>query len=855
MAKKEFERLPKTVKPISYDLHLHPNLETFKFAGNVKILVDVLEPISEIKMNAAELEFTNAKIGEQGASCAPDSETETVTIKTTAPLKVGKHTIEINFVGIHNDDMKGFYRTKSTNKDGVDEYSLVTQFEATDARRALPCWDEPSWKATFKVRLTVPEKKTALSNMDVVGATKNENATITYEYSETPIMSTYLLAFCVGEYDYVEGKTKSGILVRIYTEKGVSHQGNFALECGIKCLDFYEDYFQIKYPLPKCDMIAVADFAAGAMENWGLITYRSVCILFDEEKSTLRTKERVGIVVAHELAHQWFGNLVTMEWWTHLWLNEGFATFMEYLAIDNCYPEWRIFDEFIGSTFYRALDLDGLDSSHAIEVPVGHPSEIDEIFDTISYCKGASVIRMLYEWIGDAAFRKGMKQYLTKFSYKNAFTEDLWESLSEASGLPVGDVMAGWTGRLGFPLVSAKVKSWDDNSLVVTLSQKKFSATNGAVDAECWKIPISFIKSSDSKTEQVLMTSASIDVEIKNLPKDGWVKFNAGATGFYQVHYDEQLFNAIKPHVKSLTPRDRVQVEADLYAACKAGIEKSSRFLDLARCYKGEMDFNVWNDFSSSLASYRNLAESLGCKEEAKKLLREIYSQTASAIGFEKNEKDSHSTGNLRSLVWGQLAKCDHEELNLYAAEHFKKMVEDPTSTHLNPDMQGVVLTTAARQQKTLDDLIKLHSGFPMQEQKSRTEIAIGSVQGEELMAKAIDYAFSDAVRQQDMTSLLGTISASSLEGREAIWAMLQNKWSFWQNFKGSFMVGRMLNNAIARFDTAEKADEIEKYFNDNPIETARRAVSQALETVRLKAKWLERDGDDIRQFLSQYKQ
>lgn len=260
----------------------------------------------------------------------------------------------------------------------------------------------------------MPEKKTSLSNMDIRGAEKHDNGLITYTYNESPIMSSYLLAFCVGEYDYLEGKTKSGILVRVYTSKGESKQGTFAIECAVKSLEFYEEYFNIPYPLPKCDMIAVPDFAAGAMENWGLITYRSVCILFDMEKSSVSTKERVGIVIAHELAHMWFGNLVTMEWWTHLWLNEGFATFMEYLCIDNIYPEWEIFDEFIGSALYNALNLDAMDSSHAIEVPVGHPSEIDEIFDAISYCKGASVIRMLYHWIGDANFRKGMHNYLKK---------------------------------------------------------------------------------------------------------------------------------------------------------------------------------------------------------------------------------------------------------------------------------------------------------------------------------------------------------------------------------------------------------------------------------------------------------
>jgi len=844
--------LPETVVPKVYHLHLTPNFDTFKFAGKVVIDVEVQSESSEIVMNAAELEIKSAKIGSQTAEIKLDAEAEKLTLTFAEAIPVGKCAIEIEFVGIHNDNMKGFYRTKSKNQEGVEEYSFVTQFESTDARRALPCWDEPKCKAKFNVKLTVPEKKTALSNMDICGAEKHGDGTVTYTYSESPIMSTYLLAFCVGEYDYLEDKTKSGIIVRVYTSKGESAQGKFAVEVAVKSLEFYEDYFNIPYPLPKCDMIAVPDFAAGAMENWGLITYRSVCILFDMEKSSVSTKERVGIVIAHELAHQWFGNLVTMEWWTHLWLNEGFATFMEYLCIDAIYPEWEIFDEFIGSAFYNAINLDAMDSSHAIEIPVGHPSEIDEIFDAISYCKGASVIRMLYHWIGDSNFRKGMHNYLKKFSYNNALTEDLWAELGAASGLPVGEVMSGWTSQMGFPLVSADVVSWDENQLKVKLSQQKFSAKGKTGKSAAWKIPISYSSSNEKQTKQILMETNETEITIAGLSKDGWFKVNSGCVGFYQVKYQDELFTALKNNIANLSPRDRIQVEADLYACCKAGLAKSVKFLELMRGYTGEMEYSVWNDLIGGVGKFQKLAEALDCKAKMNQIVCEVLGPTATAIGFDKQPSDKHATGNLRSLIWGKLGAVGHEEMVAYSKEKFAMMVADPNVSGISADMKGNILTTAASVADSIDDFVKLHGAFAMEEEKRRVERAIGMVRKQELIEKAIDFAFSDAIRKQDMPFALIYIASGSIAGRNAVWSTFVTKFDYFKNeFKSSFMIGRLMKSVIAMFTSHEKIDEIEQFCKNNTIDSAKRAVEQGLESARLTADWLKRDGEEIKAYLS----
>ncbi|GJN16377.1 hypothetical protein PR202_gb03360 [Eleusine coracana subsp. coracana] len=335
----------------------------------------------------------------------------------------------------------------------------VTQFEAADARRCFPCWDEPAFKAKFKLTLEVPSELVALSNMPAVKETVNGPLKTIY-YEESPLMSTYLVAIVVGLFDYIESSTSQGTKVRVYTQVGKTNQGKFALDVGVKSLDLFKDYFATPYPLPKLDMIAIPDFAAGAMENYGLVTYRETALLYDELLSSASNKQQVAITVAHELAHQWFGNLVTMEWWTHLWLNEGFASWVSYLAVESLFPEWNNWTQFLDETT-SGLRLDALAESHPIEVDINHASEIDAIFDSISYDKGASVIRMLQSYLSAERFQKALASYIKKYAYSNAKTEDLWAVLEEESGEPVKDLMTTWTKQQGYPVIYAKLNGND----------------------------------------------------------------------------------------------------------------------------------------------------------------------------------------------------------------------------------------------------------------------------------------------------------------------------------------------------------------------------------------------------------
>lgn len=456
---KKATRLSVDVLPVRYAIHLHTDFETLLFSGEETIEINLKSDQKEILIHSVGLDILKALIKQgkttQEVKVSFDEKNETLILRPTNILKKGKIYLTLNFKGVLSESLAGFY--KSTYQEGgKTKIIATTQFEATDARRAFPCFDEPNKKAVFDVALSIPKGKTAISNTLSVSKISHSKTHDTVHFSSTPIMSTYLLAFIIGDFEFVEEKTKRGVKVRVYTTIGKKSQAAFALQCAVRSIDFYEQYFDIKYPLDCLDMIAIPDFASGAMENWGAVTYRETALLYDENNSSLTVKQYIAIVVAHELAHQWFGNLVTMDWWTDLWLNEGFASYMEYLCVDKLFPEWQMWEQFVAGDLGNALSLDALSNTHAVEIEVHHPDDIDEVFDAISYEKGASIIRMLAEYIGQDNFQKGIQHYLKKHAYKNTVTVDLWKSFEKVSKMPVAKIMGAWTSEPGHPVVNVK---------------------------------------------------------------------------------------------------------------------------------------------------------------------------------------------------------------------------------------------------------------------------------------------------------------------------------------------------------------------------------------------------------------
>lgn len=477
-------------------------------------------------------------------------------------------------------------------------FMAVTQFEATDARRAFPCWDEPNKKATFSVTMRVAKPLIALSNMNVVAKSDSEDGRYTeFVYAKSLKMSTYLVAFIVGEIDYVSAKTRNHIEVRVYAPKGYEHQGVFAADTAAKVLDYFADYFDEEYPLPKMDMVAIPDFGSGAMENWGLVTYRMTALLVDES-SSLKTKQGVAYVVSHELAHQWFGNLVTMEWWSDLWLNEGFATWVGWLAVDKLFPQWQVWVDFVTGDLQSGLSLDALRSSHPIQVDVRDPADISQIFDSISYSKGASVIRMLESYLGSLDFKTGLRSYLKKHKYGNAKTADLWHSLSEASGKPVETIMSGWTGVMGYPVLTV-TETEMDGTLALKIRQDRFLSSGDLTDEDnthIWHVPLNvafYTPGSVRSTDQLLSKRETV-FPLEFAKSSGFCKLNGNQTGFYRVRYPSSsltLFGKAIQAGKMYSTEDRIGVLNDAFSLGSSGYQSTTVGLDLLQYFTDEKEY------------------------------------------------------------------------------------------------------------------------------------------------------------------------------------------------------------------------------------------------------------------------
>jgi puromycin-sensitive aminopeptidase len=483
------------------------------------------------------------------------------------------------------------------------------------------------------------------------------------KFDKTPIMSSYLVAIVVGEYDYVEAVSQDGVLVRVYTPVGKKEQGLFALDVTVKVLPYYKDYFGIGFPLPKIDLIAISDFSAGAMENWGLVTYRETMVLVDPKNTSLIRKQSIALTVGHELAHQWFGNLVTMEWWTELWLNEGYASFVEFLCVDHIFPDMDIWTQFLTDMYTDALEADCLDNSHPIEVEVGHPSEIDEIFDEISYNKGASVIRMLHHYIGDEDFKKGMNIYLTKYQYRNTITENLWEALEQASSKPVGSIMRTWIKKMGFPVVQVVKNVQESNGRRLTLKQTKFTA-DGKTSNDLWMIPIEISTKTSPHIINTVMKEATMEVFIEGVNENDYIKINPGSFGYYRTQYDNKMLEAFTPSIKdlSLPPIDRLGLHDDLFALVMNGSCSTVESLSMIEAYTNEDNYTVWTSISSSLAKLGSILSHTNLSDKFEAFGRQVFSKISEKLGWDAKPNESHLDTLLRSLVIRRMIAFNDEK-------------------------------------------------------------------------------------------------------------------------------------------------------------------------------------------------
>ena len=821
------------VIPINYELMFEPLFHNFKFNGEEIITLNLSKPTNSIKIDAAELSIKESHIIQGGKIISSESslneKDEKLTIKLAKKIK-GKAKLSIKFTGTLNDRLLGFYKSQYKDRKGKTKYLATTQFEAADARRAFPCWDEPAVKATFDVSLLVDKHLDAISNMPVISK-KKTGTKILHKFGRTPIMSTYLLYLGVGEFEYLHGKLRN-IKIRIVTTKGNKNKGKLSLDFTKKFLGEYEKYFGIRYPLPKLDMIAIPDFAAGAMENWGAITFREAILLYDAKTSSTRTKQYIAEVISHELAHQWFGNLVTMKWWNDLWLNESFATFMATKIVNKFYPEWDLWDQFLGDAMLEAMSLDALKNSHPINVDVKHPAQIREIFDAISYDKGGNVLRMLENYVGIENFRKGLKYYLTQHRYSNAEGQDLWKSIGKVAHKPVDAMMKTWIDQVGYPVVDVK-----RNNSKVSLTQRRFLSDGSISSKNRWAIPIHIEEGNHESS--ILMKSQKSVVSLKNIDSNFIV--NSGRYGFYRVQYDDNSLANLSLLIdeKILNHVDRWSLQNDLFSQCVSGTKQIQEYLDFTTSYHDEDNYITLQNLAQNLYHLYKLTRKEKFSDEIRTYTAQFLGTIFDRLGWDSQKNEKHTNALLRSFVITALGKLGDKEILNEARKRFNKFLKNKNS--LAADLQEPVFVLVAWQgnEKTYNKLLSLYKKSTLQEEKIRFLIAMCNFKQKNLLLKTLALSLTPEVRSQNIRVPIMGVSAN-IYGSDILWPWLKNNW---KKLVRRFGVGNPLANRIVAsigsvIDDKQEKD-VRKFFKRMPLPGTERVIEQTLERVRIRSKFL----------------
>ncbi|XP_011870128.1 PREDICTED: aminopeptidase N-like [Vollenhovia emeryi] len=883
-----YVKLPTAVVPKFYDLWLIPFIweGNFTFHGEIKILVNVTKDTNNVTLHAVDIKidenFTSIreyltinshKSNEIEEIGIVEQRNDTVrqfhVIKTSKTLRKGKqYVVHLKFIGYLNDYLQGFYRSSYNKVDNQTRWIATSHFEPTNARRAFPCFDEPALKAQFQINIARPRNMTSISNMPRQGKSMPVSGLNTYvwdHYKRSVPMSTYLVAFIV--FDFDAWKSQDGNF-SVWARHDAINQSRYSLNIGPKVLKFYEDYFKIKFPLPKMDMVALPDFSAGAMENWGLITYRETALLYKEGISNSVSKQRVATVVSHELAHQWFGNLVTPSWWTDLWLNEGFASYMEYIGTDAVEPTWNMMEQFIFDKIQYSFGFDTLESSHPVSIEVGNPEEINEIFDEVCYEKGASIIRMMEHFLTTEVFKKGLTNYLNKKAYQNAEQNDLWYALTKQahkdkvldSNITVKNIMDSWTLQTGFPVVTV-VRNYNNSN--ITLTQERFLLNDNDTTTKSeslWWIPITYTSQKQlnfSNTRPMKWMKAKRSIILNNLDvsPSQWVLFNVQETGYYRVNYDRANWQMIikqlnKQNFKDISTINRAQLIDDALNLARAGKLNYTIAFNVTSYLVCETEYLPWKAAFNALSYLNDMLIYTRSYDKFRSLILKLLDTNVyKQVGFTDELTDSQLTILTRIEVLTWACNFDHEDCIMRAVQQFDywRTVYNPdTDNPISPNLRSVIYCTAIRMggRGEWEFVWQRYQKSNVGSEKNLLLQALACTREMWLLNRLLDWAVTEdsGIRKQDATGVFASV-ANNIAGESLIFDYFINNWAHIKKYLGISSLKEIIKSATKRLNTKYKLKDIKEFMRKHLDElgSARRTILQAIEQVESNIRWLDK--------------
>ncbi len=841
-------RLPRRAIPHRYELRLEPDLETFTFQGRIKIEIEVIEPTDALVLNTAELELKTitlrAESGEiEVTSVSHDEEYERATFHLAQTADPGAYALEITYTGTINDQLRGLYRSVYTDAEGNEHTIATSQCQATDARRVFPCWDEPDFKATFKTTIVAPDGLEAYSNAGELSRNTLADGRVEFDFAETMKMSTYLLAFIVGPFEATDPVDLRGVPTRIIAPKGNLHLTQYALDAAVWCLEYLSDYYHIPYPGDKLDHIAIPDFSAGAMENVGLITYRDQYLILDPAKATQAEMERSLEVIAHEIAHQWFGNLVTLRWWEGAWLNEAFASFMENKAVAARRPEWSRWLSFQLGDKAWAHGTDHLASTRPIEFEVESPMEVDEMFDSITYGKGSAVLRQIEQFTGEEAFRQGVGDYLRKHSYSNTDTSDLWEGLDGRSHWSVGEIMSTWVYQKGLPQIDVTLTAEG-----IGLSQRRFLVIPDETDTTIWQVPLIIRGSADGQLfdKKVLLTEAE---EVVETPGDiEFVLVNSGGHGFYRTRYGDELAQKILEHLDQLEPIERHTLVDDVKALMQSGQVPASSYLDLVIGFQDEDEWAVWAEVLGGLGEIQHHAVADNVRPQMEKFVADLVGPALERLGWEAKEADSDLTKKLRGSLIGAMGTLagDPESIDKSRALVRDLIAGEEVDQEIATSALGVVAKHADR--SDFDTLWRAYKEASISADKVRYLRAAARVNLVETADLLLDGIVSGEIRSQDANLVLTLMMMTDVS--HETWSVIRQRWTEVIETIPPF-TRRWAISGLPALSRPETAADVKAFFSETGFPEATLYLAQRLELLDANVAMRQRETPAVSNYFS----